>query len=84
MEQNFELFMRSLNVDFLFTKILLEETINIPTNTLFQNTERAEGLPKIESKELLYFATKECYFNFNGKLCKQVDGVVGLNYTQLD
>ena len=54
--------MGSLYVDSLFTNIPLEETINICTNTLFENTEKVEGLSKIEFKELLSLATKESYF----------------------
>ena len=65
-EQNSEFFMESLDVDPLFTIIPLEETIDICTNTLFENTEKVEGLSKIEFKELLSLATKESYFIFNG------------------
>ena len=54
--------MGSLYVDSLFTNIPLEEIINICTNTLFENTEKVEGLSKIEFKELLSLATKESYF----------------------
>ena len=54
--------MESLDVDPLFTNIPLEETIDICTNTLFENTEKVEGLSKIEFKELLSLATKESYF----------------------
>ena len=67
--------MESLDVDPLFTNIPLEETIDICTNTLFENTEKVEGLSNVEFKELLSLATKESYFIFNGKLYKQVDGV---------
>ena len=67
--------MESLDVDSLFTNIPLEETIDICTNTLFENMEKVEGLSKIEFKELLSLATKESYFIFNGKHYKQVDGV---------
>ena len=74
-EQDSEFFMRSLEADFLFTNIPLEENIDICTNTLFENTEKVKGLSKIEFKALLSLATKECYFIFNGKLYKQVDGV---------
>ena len=38
--------MGSLDVDSLFTKIVLEETIDICTNTLFGNMEKVEGLSK--------------------------------------
>ena len=75
-EQDSEFFMRSLDVDSLFTNISLEETIHICANTFFQNTEIVEDLSKIESKELLSLATKESYFISNGKLQKQVDGIL--------
>ena len=50
-------------------------TIDICTNTLFENMEELEGLSKIEFKKLLSLARKESYFIFNGQLYKQVDGV---------
>ena len=64
--------MASLDVNSLFTNIPLEETIDICTNTLFENMEKVEGLSKIVCQELLSLATKESYFIFNGQLCKQV------------
>ena len=67
--------MGSLDVDSLFTNIPLEETIDISTNTLFENMKKVEGLSKIELKELLSLATKESYFVFKGQLYKQVDEV---------
>ena len=67
--------MVNLVIDSLFTNIPLEETIDIYPNALFENTERVEGLSKIEFKERLSLATKESYFTINGKLYKQVDGV---------
>ena len=70
-----DFFMGSLDVDYPFTNISLEETIDICTNTLFENTAEIEGLSKIEFKELLSLATKQSYFVFNRKLCKQVHGV---------
>ena len=60
--QYFEFFMGCLDVDCLFTNIRLEETIDICANTLFENTEKVEGLSKIEFKELLSLATKESCF----------------------
>ena len=38
--------MESLDIDSLFTNIPLEETIDICTNRLFENTEKVEGLSK--------------------------------------
>ena len=75
-EQDSECFMGSLDVDSLFTNYCtIEETIDICTNSLFENMEKVEGLSKIEFKVLLSLATKESYFVFNGQLYKQVDGV---------
>ena len=51
-EQDFEFFMGSLDVDSLFTNIPLEEIIEICTNTLFENMEKV-GFSKIKFKELL-------------------------------
>ena len=47
-----------------FMFIPLEETIQVKRlficdNTLSENTEKVEGLSKIEFKELLFVATKE-------------------------
>ena len=46
-EQDSEFSMGSLDVDFLFTNIPLEETIDISANTLFENTETVDDLSKI-------------------------------------
>ena len=45
-------FMGNLDVDSLFTNILPEETTDIALMQPFENTERVEGLSKIEVKEL--------------------------------
>ena len=66
--------MGNLDVDFLFTNIPLEETIDICLNTLFEIKKKV-GLSKIEFKKLLSLATKETYFLFKGKLYKQAEGV---------
>ena len=42
--QDSEFFMGSLDVDSLFINIPLEETIDICSNTLFENTEIVEAL----------------------------------------
>ena len=56
--------MGNLDVDFLFTNIPFEETIDICLNTLFENMEKVEGSLKIEFKKLLSLAIKETYFLF--------------------
>ena len=68
--------MGNLDVDSLFTNITLEEAIDICASTLLENTERIAGLSRKELEEVLPLATKVSYFIFNGKLYKQVDGVV--------
>ena len=67
--------MGSLDVDSLFTNILLEETINICIELLYDQNDSVEGLNKSEFMELLFLATKESYFIFNEILYKQIDGV---------
>ena len=63
----------SLDVDSLFTNILLDETIDICVNQLFENTDTVEGFANLELKQLLCLAAKESYFIFSGLLYKQVD-----------
>ena len=61
-DQDSSLFMASLDVDSLFTNIPLDETINICTESIFNESDTVEGLNKFEFKELLSLATKESYF----------------------
>ena len=75
-EQDSNFYMGSLDMDSLFTNILLEETINICTESIYDQNDSTEGLNKSEFKELLSLATKEPYFIFNEILYKQIDGVV--------
>ena len=63
--------MGSLDVDSLFTNIPLEETINISTESTYDQNDSVKGLNKSEFKELLSLATKDSYFFFNEILCKQ-------------
>ena len=66
--------MASLDVDSLFTNIPLDETINICTESIFNESDTVEGLNKSEFKELFSLATKESYFIFNELLYKQAMG----------
>ena len=76
--------MGSLDVDYLFTNIPLEETINICCDTLFKETDIYEGYSKSEFKALLSLASKESYFFFNEVLYRQNDGVaMGRLWVQL-
>ena len=74
-QQDSSYYMGSLDVDSLFTNIPLEETINICTESVYNQNDIVEGLSKSEFKELLSLATKESYFIFNEFLYKQIDGV---------
>ena len=74
-EQDSSFYMGSLDVDSFFTNIPLEETINICTESIYDQNDSVEGLNKSEFKELLSLATKESYFNFNEVLYKQINGI---------
>ena len=58
--------MGSLDVDSVFTIIPLEETIEICANELFKESKTVESLSKTEFKELLFLATKDSHFIFDG------------------
>ena len=68
-------FMGSLDVDLLFIKIPLEETINICANFLYNNADVIEGINKSEFENLLSMATNVSYFMFKDILYKQKDDV---------
>ena len=55
--------------------IPVEETIDIRTNILFENTERTEELLK-KRIEGTFVSCCEFYLIFNGKLYKQVNRVI--------
>ena len=67
--------MASFDVKSLFTQIPLDETIENCLEELFMNSEIVNGFKRSQLKELLFLATKECYFLFNDSLYKQIDGV---------
>ena len=62
-----------LDVDSLFTRVSLDETIDICFNQLSETTDTVESFRKSELKQLLCLATKESYFIFNNLLYKQID-----------
>ena len=71
--------MRNLDVDSLFTNILLEETIDISL-IHFWKYGKSSRFVKNRIQENLSLGTKESYFIFNGTFCKQFDEVaMGLN-----
>ena len=63
-EQDSSFCMGSLDVDSFFPSILLDETINIYTESIYDQNDTVEGLNKTEFKELLPLATEESFFYF--------------------
>ena len=70
-KQDPNLYMASLDVDSLFTNILLDKTID----SLYKDDENTPKTPKDVFRHLLPMATKESFFMFNNKFYKQIDGV---------
>ena len=69
------LFMASLDVVSLFTKIPLEDTISVCCDSLFSNDARVNDISRIDFEKLLTAALQNKIFNFKHKIYKQIDGV---------
>ena len=69
------LYMASLDVESLFTKIPLEEIIKNCVNNLFCNNFYSDKLNRKDLYELLKLATTESSFIFDKKTYKQIHGV---------
>ena len=67
--------MASLDVESLFTNIPLEETINISCDSLFGNEAKINNFNRNDFEKLLRMALQNNFFNFDGKIYKQTDGV---------
>ena len=74
-EQDPILYMASLDVDFLFTNIPLDETIDICVDSLYNDNDNTPKIPKDVFCNLLNVATKESFFIFNNKFYKQIGSV---------
>ena len=74
-EQNNSFYLGNLDMNSLFNKILLGKTVNICTESIYNQNNSVEVLNRSELKELLSLAIKESYFIFNTFLYKQEDGV---------
>ena len=74
-KQNPNFYMASLDVDSLFTNIPLDETIDICIDSLYKDDGNTPMIPKDVFRNFLTVATKESFFMFNKKFCKQIDGV---------
>ena len=66
----------SFDVASLFTNVPLDYTINVILRKIYREKLIKTKLKRKEMKELLEICTKELHFSFNGKMYKQVDGVV--------
>ena len=73
-KQSSKLFMASLDVDSLFTKVPLDETIEVCINELFKSSQTVSGLNK-QVLEMLSLTTKENVILFDQKYYTQIDGV---------
>ena len=67
--------MVSFDVVSLFTKVPLDETIDIIIKRIYDKKEINTDIPKKEMRELLYLCTKNAHFTLNNKTYFQVDGV---------
>ena len=74
-EQDSGLFMVSLDVESLSTNIPLEETINVSWDFLFANEAKTNNFSRNNFEKLLRIALKNNFFNIDGKIYKQTDGV---------
>ena len=67
--------MASLKGEALFTKIALQETIDICVENLFENTTHVGNISKDSFKNLLSLAVYKSFFVFDGNFYKQCDSV---------
>ena len=74
-EQNFGLFMASLDVNSLFINVSLKETINICVNELFKSNSSIRGINKKQISEMLSLTTKESIIFFDMTFYTEADGV---------
>ena len=68
------LYMASLDVDFLSTNIRVDKTIDTCIDSLYKDDENSPNIPKDVFRNLITVANKKLYFMFNNKLYKQIDG----------
>ena len=64
----------SYDVTSLFTNILLQETIDIAINLIFNQNPNL-NITRKELKKIFLFATSQTHFIFNSKFYNQIDGV---------
>ena len=67
--------MASLSVGSLFTNIPLKETTSVRCDSLFSNDAKVNNINRIDFEKLLRAALRNNFFNFEGKIYKQIDRV---------
>ena len=72
---NLQNIIATLDVESLFTNILLEETINNMVIDLFFTTDKIHNFEREEIKQLLTFASFESFFIFDGEHYTQINGI---------
>ena len=60
------IFVTSLDVEFPFTNIPLEEAINVCCDSLFRNDVKVYSINRIDVEKLLRAVLKNDFFNFEG------------------
>ena len=65
----------SLDVASLFTNIPLEETTSVCCDSLFSNDAKVNNINRIDFEKPLRAALQNNFFNFEGKIYKQIDRV---------
>ena len=65
----------SFDVTSLFTNVSLEFTMDLILRKVYEEKLVETDIPKKEMKELLLLCTKNLYFEFNGEMFQQLDGV---------
>ena len=68
--------MASLDVESLLTNIPLEETTRVCCDSLFSNDAKVNNIKNIDFKKFLRAALQNNFFNLEGKIYKQIYGVV--------
>ena len=68
-------FMASLDVESLLNNLSLEETRSVCCDSLFSNDAKVNNINRIDFEKLLRADLQNNFFNFEGKIYKQIDGV---------
>ena len=74
-DQYLGLFIGSLDVESLFTNIPLVENVSVCCDSLFSNNAKVNNINRIDFEKILRAALQNNFFNFEGKIYKQIDGV---------